>query len=134
MSHEMRDTGPLVEELLEVTEEALKAARIEHHSALSEALNKRHKVISTIWGFNPEEPLPEFDKEYINYKRSMFSNINRETVTKIHELEGRLFAALDAQKRRIRAEEGRLNRGRNFIRGMQNLYSKNEGRMFDRVG
>jgi hypothetical protein len=134
MSWQNQDTGLLVEELLCLTEDALKAARIEHQTALSEALGKRHKVISLIWGLDPDKALPEFDKNHIDKQRSKFSNINRETVTKIHELEGRLFAALDAQKRRIRAEEGRLNNGRNFLLGMQNMYSNNEGKKFDRVG
>jgi len=106
-------------EILEATEEAAKAARIEHTSALNAALDRRGRLIAELFGLDVDRPLPPFKRG--TARRPPLSEEERRLIEKAREKEAVLFRALDAQAARLNRESGTLRNGRQYMQGLREL-------------
>ena len=120
--------------ILKATEEAAKAVRIDHRTALMKALAKREKLIAELFGFDPDQPLPEFVPGKSKEPVVVFNKIDRINLNHTRTVEESLFAAWSSNGRRLIAEEGRLRRGERYLHGMRDLNPAGNGKRFDCKG
>ena len=122
----------LLEDILETTEEACKAARIEHDTALQSALGKREQLIARLIGFDPEMPLPHFSQAQAALKLGIKGSVNRTMLRRIHEVQHHLDRSLETRRRRLDAERAHLRTGERFFNGMKEFLRTNAGKQLDR--
>ena len=129
-----RSKDSIVRELLLASEEALKAAKIEHQAAYQAAMEKRGKLLCALWGFPEGTSLPEFDQQLVNKQRQHLPRIGKADLARIRELDQGILQALSAQKKRVLEDEARVTRGRRFMQGFRTLGSGKTGSRLDRSG
>lgn len=134
MSGQTNPLDALLDDLLASTREALQAARIEHQSALIKALARRGQIIARIWGFEPDEPLPDFSTQWAEKHRPMLTDNNRMVIDRVKSLERNLQLALNAQQGRLVDQQRQLNTGRRFANTMREHGGVNQVQRLDTMG
>ena len=128
------DRDRLVQQLLSISREAVQAARIEHRPRLLDALQLRERILASLWGFDPDSPLPEYSPELAKSLRQPEWDPYHAEFEELRQLDQRLMAALDQQKQRLKHQDNLLQRGEQYMRGMRTMAFNRPGAHFDSVG
>ncbi|MCB2198213.1 hypothetical protein KQI63_02350 [bacterium] len=132
--NQSRPQESIVRALLRVSEEALQAARIEHHTAYEAAMDERGRLLCALWGFPEDKELPEFSQKMANELRGKLPRISDKDRTRLRELDRGILLALGAQKKRVIEDEAQVTRGRRFMEGIRALGTGKTGVRVDRSG
>ncbi|MCB2210536.1 hypothetical protein KQI52_00325 [bacterium] len=124
----------LMSSLLELSKTALRQARIEHMDALPETLAERERVLAELWGFDPEEGLPEEGPAEFGIP-SPFDHAEPELLAEIRETDRQLQEVLQHNLGKISDQRQHLSRGERYMKDVRAAYgSQPESRYFDHVG
>ena len=131
-----RDTDgeAAVAKLLNASEKALKAARIEHQEAFQEAMRERETLLAQLWGLPEGQPLPRFDEQAFVGHGKALQVLKPGDLNKLKEIDRGILLALEAQKKRLEENENHVSRGRRFMRDMNIFTSAVSGNRLDRKG
>ncbi len=133
MSERIRQTE-LLNSLLELSKTAVRQAKIEHMDALPDTLAARERVLAELWGFDPEEGLPEEGPAEFGIP-SPFDQAEPELLAEIRETDRQLQAVLQHNLGKIQEQRQQLNRGQRYMKDVRAAYgSQPESRYFDHVG
>lgn len=129
-----RSSKEVFQALMRVSDEALQAARIEHHTAFQAAMEERGRLLAALWGIHEGQELPEFSQELAEKLRKNLPRISETDRARLKELDRGILLALGAQKKRVLEDEAQVTRGRRFMEGIRALGTGKTGVRFDRSG
>jgi small-conductance mechanosensitive channel len=125
---------PEVAKLLQVSEQALKAARIEHREAFQSAMQEREILIAQLWELPEDQPLPRFDEKAFVSRGKGKQVIKTGDLRRLRELDQGILLALEAQKKRLEENENQMSRGKRYMRDIRTFASEASGGRLDRKG
>lgn len=134
MTQPPRDSEQRILRLLEVSEAAMQAARIQHDSALEDALEEREHLLAELWGLDASEPLPAFSKELAAKQRPDLSGVGPALIEKLRRMDRRLLTALDAHYQRLKEDDQKLARGSRYMAGIRANTAARMGKRLDTTG
>jgi hypothetical protein len=111
----------ILSELLSITEEAVRAARIDHQSELQKLLNRRDRLLAILWDFDPDRPLPQFVEGNTGNVPPTLTNREKSLLRKVTSLNNKLLVYLNAGRNRLLDEQNDLRRGERAISGLRHL-------------
>jgi len=128
-------TAGMLDSLQELTELAIRQAKIDHMDGLQDTFRLRERILAKLNGFDPEEGLPEGTPEQAGIPRWECPEQFADQVAHIRDLDQQLIRILTHNLDRIRGQRQLLNDGEKYFREVQTLYrDSGESRYLDHVG
>lgn len=132
MSPESREK--LLGSLIDSTERAVKAAKIEQNEVLFECLEERETLLARIWGFEDVKALPTFKLEVIEARKKFLPELPAASIAVLRDIERELTRLLENQMGQIKGKLNSLGRGERVVRNIQNLYGSTQQNRFNIIG
>ena len=101
----------LLENLYQLTKLALRQAKIEYVEALNSTLAERETVLATMWGYDPQQGLPEIAPDSKLVKKPEPNAEDNELFEEIRDLDRQLVSVLKHNMNKLnRSEERRVGK------------------------
>jgi hypothetical protein len=117
----------LAQQLLQVTERAVTAARIDDRKTTERLLADRSRLLKSLFGFEKGSGLPLYKEASVKKAQSSFSHKTREVLQSVHVLDKQLLAHMQANLVRLQVREGDLRRGEKVITTMRSVHRRSDG-------
>ena len=108
-------------ELLSITEEAVRAARIDHRSEMKRLLRRREELLALLWKLDPSQPLPEHGVEKATLQPPSLTGHEKSLLKKVTSLDNKLLAYMQSNRDRLLSQRNDLRKGERVISGLRHL-------------
>ncbi len=126
-------TDILLEELLQATEEATKAARIDFDREVVSCLQRREKLLVE-WFCLTDEQLPPFDKFFSSQNKRKLTRQQREQVKLLREGDKKLQESLVNRLQRLQERRSGIRKEERLRHGLLETAPRRMGKRLDRIG
>lgn len=120
-SGERRSNEEILGELLSVTEEAIRAARIDHRTEVQRLLDRRERLLAMLWSLEPSSALPEYGNGEYKAVPPTLSFRGKSVLKKVTSLDNKLLGYMNSNRERLLSEQNVLRRGERAISGLRHL-------------
>lgn len=135
MKGKQTDTKRVLATLKQMTEIAIRQAKIEHIDGLLDTLAMREREIAKLYDFNPDDGLPAARRQDTDIPRWTCPPEYEDIAGQIGELDRELNRVLQYNMKKIRSQKKQLVDGSQYLKKVRSVYRRpSESRFLDHVG